>query len=80
MEAPSTYQQGKHQLDFLFIILGILPALLTTGFLLFNFPFVSDHCTIYADFDTDMLFYGSINNPLDIARGGVTSNNPMQKE
>eukprot|EP00957_Ditylum_brightwellii_P038202 2888181-Ditylum_brightwellii.AAC.1 len=28
-DAPSTYQRGKHQLDFLFISSGILPALLT---------------------------------------------------
>eukprot|EP00957_Ditylum_brightwellii_P072774 5531072-Ditylum_brightwellii.AAC.1 len=80
MEASSTYQWGKHQLDFLFISLGILPALLSAGFLPFKFPFVSDHCTIYADFDIDMLLNGSINNPLDIARRGVTSNNLKRKE
>eukprot|EP00957_Ditylum_brightwellii_P019513 1472114-Ditylum_brightwellii.AAC.1 len=28
-DAPSTYQRGKHQLDFLFISSGILPVLLT---------------------------------------------------
>eukprot|EP00957_Ditylum_brightwellii_P173743 13228114-Ditylum_brightwellii.AAC.1 len=80
IDAPSTYQRGKNQLDFLFISSGILPALLTAGFLPFNIPFVSDHCTIFANFDTDMLFNGSINNPLNIARRGVTSDNPKRKE
>eukprot|EP00957_Ditylum_brightwellii_P124131 9462552-Ditylum_brightwellii.AAC.1 len=51
VKAPSTYQQGQNQLDFIFITSGILLSLLTAGFLQFNVPFVSDHCTIYADFD-----------------------------
>eukprot|EP00957_Ditylum_brightwellii_P066715 5062549-Ditylum_brightwellii.AAC.1 len=45
-KAPSTYQQGKIQLNFFFITSGILPSPLTARFLQFNVPFVSDHCTI----------------------------------
>eukprot|EP00957_Ditylum_brightwellii_P045943 3485328-Ditylum_brightwellii.AAC.1 len=38
-KAPSTYQRGKNQLDFIFITSGILPSLLTAEFLQFNAPF-----------------------------------------
>eukprot|EP00957_Ditylum_brightwellii_P012937 977357-Ditylum_brightwellii.AAC.1 len=37
--APTTYQRGTQQLDFLFISPGILPSLLTAGFLPYNIPF-----------------------------------------
>eukprot|EP00957_Ditylum_brightwellii_P144812 11029962-Ditylum_brightwellii.AAC.1 len=63
--APPTYKRGKHQLDFTFIMPGILPVLLTAGFLPFNIPFISDHWTIYADFDSAILFNGEYNNPID---------------
>eukprot|EP00957_Ditylum_brightwellii_P206411 15348310-Ditylum_brightwellii.AAC.1 len=67
-QAPSTYQQGKHQLDFTFISPGILPSLLTAGFLPFNILFKLDHQTIYADFDSAILFNSECNNPIDSSK------------
>eukprot|EP00957_Ditylum_brightwellii_P041618 3152368-Ditylum_brightwellii.AAC.1 len=78
--APPTYKQGKHQLDFTFITLGILPALLTAGFLPFNIPFILDHWTIYADFDSAILFNRNYNNPIDSSKQGLVSSNPKRSE
>eukprot|EP00957_Ditylum_brightwellii_P024818 1875681-Ditylum_brightwellii.AAC.1 len=78
--APHTYKQGKHQLDFTFITPNILPALLTAGFLPFNILFILDHRTIYADFDSAILFSGEYNNPIDSGKKGLVSDNPKCSE
>eukprot|EP00957_Ditylum_brightwellii_P148183 11282846-Ditylum_brightwellii.AAC.3 len=77
--APTTYKWGHHQLDFLFITPGILPSLMAAGFLPFNISFISDHHTICADFDTDLLFNGVYNNPTDQSHRGLLSDNPKQR-
>eukprot|EP00957_Ditylum_brightwellii_P152863 11635288-Ditylum_brightwellii.AAC.1 len=78
--APPTYKQGKHQLDFIFITPGIVPALLTAGSLPFNIPFISNHRAIYADFDSAILFNGEYNNPIDSSKQGLVSDNPKRSE
>eukprot|EP00957_Ditylum_brightwellii_P119163 9089580-Ditylum_brightwellii.AAC.3 len=78
--APTTYKRGRHQLDFLFITPGILPLLISAGFLPFNIPFISDHCTIYADFDTNLLFNGVCNNSTDQSQQVLLSDNHKQRE
>eukprot|EP00957_Ditylum_brightwellii_P095437 7269241-Ditylum_brightwellii.AAC.1 len=55
---------------------GILPSLMAAGFLPYNILFISNHCTIYADFDTDLLFNGVYNNPTDQSHRGLLSDNP----
>eukprot|EP00957_Ditylum_brightwellii_P128923 9834773-Ditylum_brightwellii.AAC.1 len=44
---------------------------MAAGFLHYNILFISDHCTIYADFDTDL-------NPMDQSNRGLLSDNPKQ--
>eukprot|EP00957_Ditylum_brightwellii_P112070 8545680-Ditylum_brightwellii.AAC.1 len=46
------------------------------GFLPYNILFISNHCTIYTDFDTDLLFNGEYNNPMDQSHRGLLSDNP----
>eukprot|EP00957_Ditylum_brightwellii_P187780 14298351-Ditylum_brightwellii.AAC.1 len=76
--APATYKRDHHQLDFLLIKAGILPLLMAAGFLPYNILFISNPCTIYTDFDTDLLFHGVYNNPMDQNHRGLLSDNPKQ--
>eukprot|EP00957_Ditylum_brightwellii_P135276 10314866-Ditylum_brightwellii.AAC.1 len=78
--APATYKRGHHQLDFLFITPGILPSLMAARFLPYNILFISNHCVIYADFDTDLLFNGVYNNPTDQSHKGLLSDNPKRRK
>eukprot|EP00957_Ditylum_brightwellii_P159812 12164391-Ditylum_brightwellii.AAC.1 len=50
------------------------------GFLPYNILFISDHCTIYADFDTYLLFNGVYNNPTDQSHRGLLSDNPKWRK
>eukprot|EP00957_Ditylum_brightwellii_P179161 13649613-Ditylum_brightwellii.AAC.1 len=51
---------------------------MAAGFLPYNIPFTSNHRTIYADFDTDLLFNGVYNNPTDQSHRGLLSDNPKR--
>eukprot|EP00957_Ditylum_brightwellii_P149839 11411239-Ditylum_brightwellii.AAC.1 len=63
MNPPESYQQGNQQIDFIFITPGTLPTVLIAGFLPYNTPFLSDHRTLFVDFDTQTLFLGNYDNP-----------------
>eukprot|EP00957_Ditylum_brightwellii_P169735 12919743-Ditylum_brightwellii.AAC.1 len=62
---PNTYQHGGNCIDYIFITPSLIPALASTGFLLFNVPFVSDHSATYVVFDKEILFMGELNNPIE---------------
>eukprot|EP00957_Ditylum_brightwellii_P026297 1988943-Ditylum_brightwellii.AAC.1 len=40
---PNTYQCSENCIDYIFITLTLIPAVIPMGFLPFNVPFVSDH-------------------------------------
>eukprot|EP00957_Ditylum_brightwellii_P016600 1247877-Ditylum_brightwellii.AAC.1 len=45
-KAPSTYQQGKNQLDFIFITSGIIPSLHTASLAIHSIPAAVGFCQI----------------------------------
>eukprot|EP00957_Ditylum_brightwellii_P025416 1922209-Ditylum_brightwellii.AAC.1 len=53
---------------------------MAAGFLPYNILFISNHCTIYAVLDTDLLFNGVYNHPMDQSNRGLLSDNLKQCE
>ena len=77
---PNTHQQGQEQIDYVFITPALAPALLSAGFLQFNVPFISDHCTLHVDFDADILFNGEMPNVLEPNARNLVESNPAAQE
>eukprot|EP00957_Ditylum_brightwellii_P205435 15343879-Ditylum_brightwellii.AAC.1 len=73
---PNTYQCSENCLDYIFITPALTPALKAVGFLPFNVPFLTDHGSLYANFDEDTLFWGNFINPLDQNQRKLVANNP----
>eukprot|EP00957_Ditylum_brightwellii_P198845 15156457-Ditylum_brightwellii.AAC.1 len=53
---PNTYQCIENRIDYIFITPALTPVLKAVGFLPFNVPFLTDHGSIFADFEEDILF------------------------
>eukprot|EP00957_Ditylum_brightwellii_P000692 54421-Ditylum_brightwellii.AAC.1 len=77
---PSIYQQSNNRLNYIFLTPALLPALLPVGVLPFNVPFLTDHGSLLADFDEEILLQGSINNPIDGTRRNLIANNPICRD
>eukprot|EP00957_Ditylum_brightwellii_P086138 6554100-Ditylum_brightwellii.AAC.1 len=45
------------------------PALKAVGFFPFNVLFLTDHGSLFANFEEDTLFLGALDNPLDQIKG-----------
>eukprot|EP00957_Ditylum_brightwellii_P063281 4802633-Ditylum_brightwellii.AAC.1 len=71
----NTYQHSNSYLDYILITPALIPALKSTGFLLFNILFLADHGSIYADFDEELLCQGELKITLDrVSRNLVAGN------
>eukprot|EP00957_Ditylum_brightwellii_P018733 1407492-Ditylum_brightwellii.AAC.1 len=77
---PHTYQCGNNQMDYIFIIPALIPALCSTGYLPFNIPFISNYSAAYTNFEKEVLFLGPTNNPVDSAKPNLISGNPKCRD
>ena len=59
----------------MFISPGILPSLRKVGYLPFHTTIFSDHCALWADFDSSLMFLGEVGTPLDASRRQLKSSN-----
>ena len=57
---PLTYARGQHRLDYLFITPGLETSVKRCGILPYSDILDSDHRSVYADFDTTLLFGGDL--------------------
>jgi hypothetical protein len=65
-QAPRTYVQGKHRLNYILVDPALLPAIRNIGYLGSMEANISDHTMAYIDFDKKLLFEGLINRPTEI--------------
>jgi hypothetical protein len=56
MEEPATFNRGHCRHDYILCSVPLLPTVTACGILPFNILMSSDHCTVFVDFDTTMLF------------------------
>eukprot|EP00957_Ditylum_brightwellii_P119740 9135874-Ditylum_brightwellii.AAC.1 len=59
---------------------ALTPALKAVGFLPFNVPFLTDHGSLFANFEEDTLFLGALDNPLDQTQRKLVANNPTCRD
>eukprot|EP00957_Ditylum_brightwellii_P045000 3413993-Ditylum_brightwellii.AAC.1 len=52
---PAIYLRGSKKLDYMLLTPGLLPAIIAIGYLPFHTGILSDHCTLWADFDPEIL-------------------------
>jgi hypothetical protein len=63
MEEPATFNCGHRRLDYILCSIPLLPTVSACGILPFNILSLSDHRTVFVDFDTKLLF-GSLPSEL----------------
>eukprot|EP00957_Ditylum_brightwellii_P049404 3748806-Ditylum_brightwellii.AAC.1 len=59
---------------------ALTPALKAVKFLPFNVPFLTDHSSLFANFEEDILFLGNFDNPLDQNQRKLVANNPTCRD
>jgi hypothetical protein len=64
---PNTYILGSRRIDYVLISQELSPAVLAVGYEPFHYTLPTDHCGIFIDFRTDLLF-GNAHNPLPAAK------------
>eukprot|EP00957_Ditylum_brightwellii_P021546 1624495-Ditylum_brightwellii.AAC.1 len=64
---PNTYKHSNNHLCYILITPALISALKSTGFLLFNIPFLADYGSMYTDLHEEMLCLGEFKNPVDRA-------------
>jgi hypothetical protein len=57
MEEPATFNCGHRRLDYFLCSIPLLPTVSACGILPFNILSLKDHRTVFADFDTKLLFH-----------------------
>jgi exonuclease III len=64
LDKPATYQRGHRRFDYILCTSELLPAVMVAcGIMPFKQLSASDHCTVFVDFDTNLLF-GSLPSEL----------------
>ena len=63
LKEPSTYINGKKILDYILVTEELLAAGTRAGHTEFMRPFISDHCGVYFDINSDILFDKKIKRP-----------------
>eukprot|EP00957_Ditylum_brightwellii_P068290 5184684-Ditylum_brightwellii.AAC.2 len=63
----ATYLRGQKRLDYMIKTPGLIPALQAIGYLPFHTRIVSDHYSLWADFDSEVLLLGDISSTVDPA-------------
>jgi hypothetical protein len=65
-ESPQTFIRGPWRLDYILIDPSLLDSVKQVGYLGSHEGNFSDHCLAYIDFDSQMLFRGQVNRPVEI--------------
>ena len=53
---PATYRRGKERIDYIFISINLMPAVIRTGIFPYDHIFISDHRPTFIDFNSILLF------------------------
>eukprot|EP00957_Ditylum_brightwellii_P139506 10632453-Ditylum_brightwellii.AAC.1 len=77
---PNTYQWSNNKINYLFTTPTLIPAIKAVGFLLFNIPFLTDHGSIFTDFDKEILLLGQVNNLIDWSSRNLITSNPKCRD